>query len=150
MTNPNDPSLGSNALNRPTQGSTLNVPTHTGHLAGAGQQKQQPVSGGFDNTVNSDLTKPQGGFPTNQPVDGVTSVFEYTTDYRDNYEQVRRPIPAGYQIHHIAPREQKCPSPRVGTTRPYKTGLPREFRSIASDQGCLGQIQHQDSAFWFS
>jgi hypothetical protein len=31
MTNPNDPALGSNALNRPGQGSTLNVPTNTGH-----------------------------------------------------------------------------------------------------------------------
>jgi A nuclease family of the HNH/ENDO VII superfamily with conserved AHH len=31
-------------------------------------------------------------------------VFEYTTDYRNNYEQVHGPIPAGYQIHHIAPR----------------------------------------------
>jgi hypothetical protein len=75
MTNPNDPALGSNALNRPGQGSTLNVPTNTGHPAGEGQQKQQPVGGGFDNTVKPELTKPLEGFPTNQPVDGVTQVF---------------------------------------------------------------------------
>jgi hypothetical protein len=71
----NNPDLGSNALNRPGQGSTLNVPTNTGHPAGEGQQKQQPVGGGFDNTVKPELTKPLGGFPTNQPVDGVTQVF---------------------------------------------------------------------------
>jgi A nuclease family of the HNH/ENDO VII superfamily with conserved AHH len=104
MTNPNDPSLGSNALNRPSQGSTLSVPIHTGHPAGEGQQRQQPVGGGFDNTVNPELVKPLKGFPTNQHVDGVANVFEYTTDYRKNYEQVHGPIPAGTQIHHIAPR----------------------------------------------
>jgi hypothetical protein len=76
MTNPNDPALGSHALNRPSQGSTLNVPTHTGQPAGVEQQKQRPVGGGFDNSVNPELVKPLEGFPTNQPVDGVTNVFE--------------------------------------------------------------------------
>jgi hypothetical protein len=104
MTNPNDPSLGSNALNRPGQGSTLKVPTSTAHPAGEGQQKQQPVGDGFSNTVNPELVKPQGGFPTNQKVDGVTNVFDYTTDYRKNYELANGPIPAGSQIHHITPR----------------------------------------------
>jgi Bacterial toxin 47 len=76
ITNPNDPSLGSNALNRPTQGSTLNVPSHTGHPAGTGQQKQQPVGGGFDDTTNPELTRQTEGFPTNQHVDGVAHVFD--------------------------------------------------------------------------
>jgi hypothetical protein len=104
MTNPNDPALGSNALNRPGQGSTLNVATHTGRPAGEGQQKQQPVGGGFDNAVNPELVKPQGGFPTKQKVDGVTNIFDYTTDYRKNYELANGAIPAGSQIHHITPR----------------------------------------------
>jgi A nuclease family of the HNH/ENDO VII superfamily with conserved AHH len=100
----NNPDLGSNALNRPGQGSTLNIPTSTGHPAGEGQQKQQPVGGGFDNAVNPELVKPQGGFPTKQKVDGVTNIFDYTTDYRKNYELANGAIPAGSQIHHITPR----------------------------------------------
>ena len=33
------------------------------------------MGGEFDNSVNPELVKPQGGFPTNQHVDGVTHVF---------------------------------------------------------------------------
>jgi hypothetical protein len=74
----NNPDLGSNSLNRPGQEQTLN----RDHLtqpetfpAGTGQKPQQPVGGGFDSMVNPELTKPLEGFPTNQPVDGVTNVF---------------------------------------------------------------------------
>jgi hypothetical protein len=51
------------------------VPNYAGYPSGAAQQKQQPVGGGFDSTVNPELTKPLEGFPTNQHVDGVTNVF---------------------------------------------------------------------------
>jgi hypothetical protein len=79
MTNPNDPSLGSNALNRPSQSQPLNRSRLTQpetFPTGVGQQPQQPVGGGFDNAVNPELTKQQEGFPTNQPVDGVTNVHQ--------------------------------------------------------------------------
>jgi hypothetical protein len=101
MTNPSDPALGSNALNRPGQSPILNLPDHTGHPAGERQQPQQPVGGGFDDTVNPKLTKPLEGFPTNQPVDGMTNVFDYST-WRRNYEKVYGAIPADNQIHHLA------------------------------------------------
>jgi A nuclease family of the HNH/ENDO VII superfamily with conserved AHH len=104
MTNPNDPALGSNALNRPGQSPILNLPDHTGHPAGERQQPQQPVGGGFDDTVNPKLTKPLEGFPTNQPVDGVTNVFDYST-WRRNYEKVYGAIPADNQVHHLATQE---------------------------------------------
>jgi A nuclease family of the HNH/ENDO VII superfamily with conserved AHH len=152
MTNPNDPSLGSNALNRPSQGSTLNVPTHTGHPAGVGQQTQQPVGGGFNNTVNPNLVKPQEGFPTNQPVDGVTHVFEYTTDYRKNYALVHGSIPAGSQIHHIAPRAVFNASPlaqewvRRGLT---KLDYPENLEALPQTQDAYDKssikIQHSGS-----
>jgi hypothetical protein len=35
----------------------------------------------------------------------VTNVFEWTTDYRENYRQAYGSVPEGSQIHHIAPRE---------------------------------------------
>jgi A nuclease family of the HNH/ENDO VII superfamily with conserved AHH len=106
MTNPNDPSLGSNALNRPGQIQPLDRSRLTQpetFPSGAGQKPQQPVGGGFDNTVNPELTKQQEGFPTNQPVDGVTNVFDYST-WRRNYEKANGPIPAGNQIHHLTPQ----------------------------------------------
>jgi signal recognition particle GTPase len=34
----------------------------------------------------------------------VTNVFEWSTDYRKNHEKAYGAIPAGHQIHHIAPR----------------------------------------------
>jgi A nuclease family of the HNH/ENDO VII superfamily with conserved AHH len=111
MTNPNDPALGSNALNRPGQGQTLD----RSHLtqpetfpAGTGQQKQNP--GGFDNTASPELVKPLEGFPTNQPVDGVTNVFDYST-WRRNYEKVYGAIPTDNQVHHLATQESFRNSP---------------------------------------
>lgn len=63
-------------LNRPAQGLTLIDPLKPETFpTGEGQQLQQPVGGGFDNTINPDLLKPQRGFPTNEPVDGVIHVF---------------------------------------------------------------------------
>jgi A nuclease family of the HNH/ENDO VII superfamily with conserved AHH len=106
MTNTNDPALGSNALNRQGQSQPLDRSRlkQESFPTGEAQQKQQPVGGGFDNSVNPELVKQQEGFPTNQKVDGVTNVFDYTTDYRKNYEQLNGPIPAGSQVHHLAPR----------------------------------------------
>jgi hypothetical protein len=101
----NNPDLGSNALNRRGQGQTLNrdrLMQPETFPSGTGQQKQNP--GGFDNTASPELTKPLEGFPTNQAVHGVTSLFEYTTDHRKNYELANGAIPAGSQIHHITPR----------------------------------------------
>jgi hypothetical protein len=45
------------------------------------------VGGGFDNTVNPELTKPQEGFPTNQPVDGVTQASEKYPDLWDGFRE---------------------------------------------------------------
>jgi A nuclease family of the HNH/ENDO VII superfamily with conserved AHH len=100
----NNPDLGSNALNRPGQSPTLKQDLLQPETfpSGTGQQKQNP--GGFDTTVNPRLAKPLEGFPVQQKVDGVTTVFDYTTDHRKNYEQVNGPIPAGSQVHHLAPR----------------------------------------------
>jgi A nuclease family of the HNH/ENDO VII superfamily with conserved AHH len=96
-----DPNLGSNALNRPDQTPPLNIPDHTGHA---------PSKEKFDpNAINQPGNVPALNLPnhtghTNAEKPAVTNVFEYTTDYRDNYEKVHGPIPKGYQIHHIAPR----------------------------------------------
>jgi A nuclease family of the HNH/ENDO VII superfamily with conserved AHH len=96
-----DPNLGSNALNRPDQKPPLNIPTHTGHA---------PSKEKFDpNAINQSGNAPALNLPnhtghTNAEKPAVTNVFEYTTDYRDNYEKVHGPIPKGYQIHHITPR----------------------------------------------
>jgi hypothetical protein len=77
MTNANDPDLGSNALGRQGQGAAPNhdLTKPETFPTGTGQQKQRSVGGGFDNSVNPELVKPQEGFPTNQHVDGVTTVF---------------------------------------------------------------------------
>jgi hypothetical protein len=96
-----DPNLGSTALNRPDQTPPLNIPDHTGHA---------PSKEKFDpNAINQPGNVPALNLPnhtghTNAEKPAVTNVFEYTTDYRDNYEKVHGPIPKGYQIHHIAPR----------------------------------------------
>jgi hypothetical protein len=78
MTNTNNPALGSNALNRQGQSQPLDRSRlkQESFPTGEAQQKQQPVGGGFDNSVNPELVKQQEGFPTNQKVDGVTNVFE--------------------------------------------------------------------------
>jgi hypothetical protein len=73
----NNPDLGANALNR--HGQPLNRDRLTQpetFPTGAGQKPQQPVGGGFDTTANPELMKPLEGFPTNQPVDGVTNVHQ--------------------------------------------------------------------------
>jgi hypothetical protein len=102
----NNPDLGSNSLNRRGQEQTLNRDRLTQpetFPTGEGQKPQQPVGGGFDTTANPELMKPLEGFPTNQPVDGVTNVFDYST-WRRNYEKANGPIPAGNQIHHLNPQ----------------------------------------------
>jgi hypothetical protein len=72
----NNPDLGANALNRPGQPLNRDRLTQPETFpAGTGQKPQQPVGDGFDDTANPELTKSLEGFPTNQPVDGVTNVF---------------------------------------------------------------------------
>jgi A nuclease family of the HNH/ENDO VII superfamily with conserved AHH len=103
----NNPDLGANALNRQGQGQALNRDRLTQpetFPTGEGQKPQQPVGGGFDNTANPELTKPLEGFPTNQPVDGVTNVFDYST-WRRNYEKAYGSVPADNQVHHLATQD---------------------------------------------
>ncbi len=155
MTNPNDSSLGSNALNRPGQSQPLDKSRLTQpetFPSGAGQQPQQPVGGGFNNAVNPELTKQQEGFPTNQKVDGVTNVFDYTTDYRENYRQFYGSIPAGSQIHHLAPRAVFNASPlaqewvRRGVT---KLDYPENLEALPQTKDAYDKsgikIQHSGS-----
>jgi A nuclease family of the HNH/ENDO VII superfamily with conserved AHH len=99
----NNPDLGSNALNRPSQSQPLDRSRLTQpetFPTGTEQKPQQPVGGGFENAANPALTKPIEDFPTNQPVDGVTNVFDYST-WRRNYEKVYGAIPADNQVHHL-------------------------------------------------
>ena len=94
-----DPSLGSNAATKMPNAAPLNVPTHTGHSQ---QQRFDPNDAQLSPAPA--LNVPSHTGHTNAEKPAVTHVFEYTTDYRKNYELADGPIPAGYQIHHIAPR----------------------------------------------
>jgi hypothetical protein len=144
-----DPNLGSNALNRPDQKPPLNIPTHTGHA---------PSKEKFDpNAINQSGNAPALNLPnhtghTNAEKPAVTNVFEYTTDYRDNYEKVHGPIPKGYQIHHIAPRAVFNKSPL--TQEWVKRGLtkldyPENLEALPQTQDAYDKsstkIQHSGS-----
>ena len=99
MVNPKDANLGSNALNRPSQVPALDIPNHTGHSQ---QQRFDPNKSQLNPTPA--LNVPSHTGHTNAEKPAVTHVFEYTTDYRKNYEQFYGLIPAGNQVHHLAPR----------------------------------------------
>jgi hypothetical protein len=87
-----------NVLTSPVD-SGLKMPGHTGH--GAPEKVEtgtKPIGEGVQPKV-----------PTNTAHDknekaAVTNVFEWSTDYRKNYEKAYGPIPAGHQIHHVTPR----------------------------------------------
>jgi predicted small metal-binding protein len=87
-----------NVLTSPV-GSAPKKPSHTGHGTpekvetgtkpfGEGVQPKTP-----DNTAHDKNEKA-----------AVTNVFEWSTDYRKNYEKAYGAIPAGHQIHHVTPR----------------------------------------------
>jgi A nuclease family of the HNH/ENDO VII superfamily with conserved AHH len=94
-----DPNLGSNALNRPSQVPALDMPNHTGHSQ---QQRFDPNKGHLSPSPALSIPNHTGHNNAEKPA--VTHVFEYTTDYRKNYEQFYGQIPDGSQIHHLAPR----------------------------------------------
>jgi hypothetical protein len=87
-----------NVLTSPV-GSAPKKPSHTGHGT---PEKVETGTKPFGEGV-------QPKTPDNTAHDGnekaaVTNVFEWSTDYRKNYEKAYGVIPAGHQIHHIAPR----------------------------------------------
>ena len=104
MTNANDPDLGSQALGRQGQSAApiRDLTKPETFPTGEDQQKPQPVGGGFSNRVNPELVKPQGGFPTNQQVDGITHVFQSVNrvrgegiDLDTTLGEVRKPLDPG-------------------------------------------------------
>jgi hypothetical protein len=87
-----------NVLTSPV-GSAPKKPSHTGHGT---PEKVETGTKPFGEGVQPKITG-NTAHDWNEKA-AVTNVFEWSTDYRKNYEKAYGAIPAGHQIHHIAPR----------------------------------------------
>jgi hypothetical protein len=87
-----------NVLTSPV-GTGPKLPSHTGHgVPEKVETGTRAIGEGEKLKVRTDT----GHDKAEQPA--VTNVFEWSTDYRKNYEKAYGPIPTGHQIHHVTPR----------------------------------------------
>jgi A nuclease family of the HNH/ENDO VII superfamily with conserved AHH len=88
-----------NILTSPVGTAPEGTKSHTGHGV---PEKVETGTRAIGEGVRPTIPTNTGHDKIEQPA--VTNVFEWSTDYRKNYEQAYGPIPAGHQIHHVTPR----------------------------------------------
>jgi hypothetical protein len=143
MTNSNDPDLGSQTLGRQGQDAALNRDLTKPEIfpTGTGLQKQQPVGGGFDNSVNPELVKPQEGFPTNQHVDGVTTVFAAKAGEIPGVDIPFRKVNPKYPANQDVLGEVKALQDRVRENRNYDCSeIAEDLLKAAKGKGQIIQV----------